>query len=92
MMKCVGNDELYIKLSVLEMGMDHSNTIEKFYPLDQTQMSEEIAKLFFEFLNHMEKLTDVIKSMAEKMQEMDKRIEALEKKRNEDDDKFTKVR
>ena len=40
----------------------------------------------------MEKLTDVIKSMAEKMQEMDKRIEALEKKRNEDDDKFTKVR
>ena len=50
---------------------------------------EEIAKLFFEFLNHMDKLTDVIESMAKKMQEMDKRIEALERKQrkeNEDDE------
>lgn len=50
---------------------------------------EEIAKLFFEFLRHMDKLTDVIESMAEKMQEMDKRIEALERKqrrKNENDE------
>lgn len=50
---------------------------------------EEIAKLFFEFLRHMDKLTDVIESMARKMEEMDKRIEALEHKqrrKNEDDE------
>lgn len=50
---------------------------------------EEIAKLFFEFLRHMDKLTDVIESMARKMEEMDKRIEALERKqrrKNEDDE------
>ena len=50
---------------------------------------EEIVKLFFEFLSHMDKLTDVIESMAKKMQEMDKRIEALERKqrrKNEDDE------
>ena len=37
----------------------------------------------------MEKLTDVIESMTHKMQEMDKRIEALEHKhhkKNEDDE------
>lgn len=51
---------------------------------------EEIAKLFFEFLNHMSKLTDVIESMAHKMEEMDKRIEALEHKphKNEDDEEW----
>lgn len=48
---------------------------------------EEIIKLFFEFLNHMGKLTDVIESMAKKMQEMDKRIEALERKSYKKDDK-----
>lgn len=62
----------------------------KFYLVDQIQMSEEeIAKLFFEFLRHMDKLTDVIESMARKMEEMDKRIEALERKqrrKNEDDE------
>lgn len=50
---------------------------------------EEIAKLFFEFLRHMDKLTDVIESMARKMEEMDKRIEALERKqrrKNENDE------
>ena len=50
---------------------------------------EEIAKLFFEFLRHMDKLTDVIESMARKMEEMDKHIEALERKqrkKNEDDE------
>lgn len=50
---------------------------------------EEIAKLFFEFLRHMDKLTDVIESMARKMEEMDKRIKALERKqrkKNEDDE------
>ena len=50
---------------------------------------EEIAKLFFEFLRHMDKLTDVIESMARKMEEMDKRIETLERKqrrKNEDDE------
>lgn len=50
---------------------------------------EEIAKLFFEFLEHIDKLTDVIESMARKMEEMDKRIEALERKqrrKNEDDE------
>ena len=50
---------------------------------------EEIAKLFFEFLRHMDKLTDVIESMARKMEEMDRRIEALERKqrkKNEDDE------
>ena len=50
---------------------------------------EEIVKLFFEFLRHMDKLTDVIESMARKMEEMDKRIEALERKqrkKNEDDE------
>lgn len=52
---------------------------------------EEIIKLFFEFLSHMDKLTDVIESMAHKMEEMDRRIEILEKKKDEDDDKFTKV-
>lgn len=37
----------------------------------------------------MDKLTDVIESMARKMEEMDKRIEALERKqrkKNEDDE------
>lgn len=62
----------------------------KFYLVDQTQMSEEeIAKLFFEFLRHMDKLTDIIEGMARKMEEMDKRIEALERKqrrKNEDDE------
>ena len=62
----------------------------KFYLVDQIQMSEEeIAKLFFEFLRHMDKLTDVIESMARKMEEMDKRIEALERKqrrKNENDE------
>ncbi|MBO7716520.1 MAG: hypothetical protein J6S85_23345 [Methanobrevibacter sp.] len=62
----------------------------KFYLKDLMKMSEEeIVKLFFEFLNHMDKLTDVIESMAKKMQEMDKRIEALERKqrrKNEDDE------
>ena len=62
----------------------------KFYLVGQIQMSEEeIAKLFFEFLRHMDKLTDVIESMARKMEEMDKRIEALERKqrkKNEDDE------
>ena len=50
---------------------------------------EEIAKLFFEFLRHMDKLTDVIESMARKMEEMDKRIKTLERKqrrKNEDDE------
>ena len=50
---------------------------------------EEIAKLFFEFLRHMDKLTDVIESIARKMEEMDRRIEALERKqrkKNEDDE------
>ena len=50
---------------------------------------EEIVKLFFEFLNHMEKLTNVIESMVRKMEEMDKRIEALEhkqRKKNENDE------
>lgn len=50
---------------------------------------EEIAKLFFEFLRHMDKLTDVIESIARKMEEMDKRIETLERKqrkKNEDDE------
>lgn len=35
----------------------------------------------------MDKLTDVIESMAKKMQEMDKRIEALERKSYKKDDK-----
>jgi len=50
---------------------------------------EEIAKLFFEFLRHMDKLTDVIESMARKMEEMDKCIKTLERKqrrKNEDDE------
>ena len=50
---------------------------------------EEIAKLFFEFLRHMDKLTDVIESMARKMEEMDRRITALERQQrrgNEDDE------
>lgn len=50
---------------------------------------EEIAKLFFEFLRHMDKLTDVIESMARKMEEMDKCIEALEckqRRKNEDNE------
>lgn len=50
---------------------------------------EEIAKLFFEFLKHIDKLTDVVESMARKMEEMDKRIEALERKqrrKNENDE------
>ena len=50
---------------------------------------EEIAKLFFEFLRHMDKLTDVIESMVRKMEEMDKRIKTLERKqrrKNEDDE------
>ena len=49
---------------------------------------EEIAKLFLEFLRHMDKLTNVIESMARRMEEMDKRIETLERKqrrKNEDD-------
>ena len=47
-----------------------------------------MVEIFFEFLKHMEKLTDVIESMAHKMEEMDDRIKALERKqrkRNEDD-------
>ena len=50
---------------------------------------EEIAKLFFEFLRHMDKLTDVIESMARKMEEMDERIQTLERKKrktNENDE------
>lgn len=72
------------------MGSDSLNTIGKFYLVDQTEMSEEeIAKLFFEFLRHMDKLTDVIEMMARKMEEMDRRIQALERKprkKNEDDE------
>ncbi len=52
---------------------------------------EKIAKLFFEFLRHMDKLTDVIESMARKMEEMDKLIKALERKqrrKNEDDEEW----
>lgn len=52
---------------------------------------EEIAKLFFEFLRHIEKLTDVIEIMARKMEEMDRRIQALEhkpRKKNEDDERW----
>lgn len=50
---------------------------------------EEIAKLFFEFLGHMEKLTNVIESVVREIEEMDKRIKALERKqrkKNEDDE------
>ena len=72
------------------MESDSLNTIGKFYLVDQTEMSEEeIAKLFFEFLRHMDKLTDVIEMMARKMEEMDRRIQALERKprkKNEDDE------
>ena len=72
------------------MESDSLNIIGKFYLVDQTEMSEEeIAKLFFEFLRHMDKLTDVIESMARKMEEMDERIQTLERKKrktNENDE------
>ena len=52
---------------------------------------EEIIKLFFEFLEHMNQLTDIIESMAHKMEEMDKRIKILEKKKDEDGNESTEM-
>ena len=51
---------------------------------------EEIAKLFFEFLRHMDNLTDVIESMARKMEEMDKRIKYLESQQQRKGPDFSK--
>lgn len=70
------------------MESDSLNIIGKFYLVDQTEMSDkEMVEIFFEFLRHIEKLTDVIEIMARKMEEMDRRIQALERKpRKKDED------
>lgn len=41
---------------------------------------DKIVELFFEFLKHMEDVTDVMDAMARKMKEMDLRIKTLENK------------
>ena len=72
------------------MESDSLNIIGKFYLVDQTEMTDkEMVEIFFEFLKHMEEITDVIESMARKMEEMDKRVKALERKKrktNENDE------
>lgn len=50
---------------------------------------EETAKLFFEFLKHMSNLTDIIESMAHKMEEMEMRISTLENNNRNNGNKFT---
>ena len=67
------------------MDQVHLNTIGKFYLVDLTEMTDkEMLDVFFEFLKHMEKLTDVIEWMAVKMEEMDRRIQNLESNIDED--------
>ena len=75
------------------MGSDSLNIIGKFYLVGKMEMETDnkIIEVFFEFLKHMEKMTDVIESMARKMEEMEIRIETLEhkkRKKNEDDSEW----
>ena len=57
----------------------------------EMEADNKIIEVFFEFLKHMEKMTDVIESMAKEMEEMDKRIRALERNQKEDGDKFAEM-
>lgn len=45
-----------------------------------------MVEIFFEFLKHIEEMTDVIESMAHKMEEMDRRIKVLERKPRKKDE------
>ncbi len=54
------------------------------------EAENKIIEVFFEFLKHLEKMTDTMESMAVKMQELELRITALEGnqyKKDEDDEK-----
>ena len=65
--------------------MINDDATTKFYLVDLTEMTDkEMLDVFFEFLKHMEKLTDVIEWMAMKMEEMDRRIQNLESNIDED--------
>ena len=75
------------------MDQAHLIIIGKFYLVGKMEMETDnkIIEVFFEFLKHMEKMTDVIESMARKMEEMEIRIETLEhkkRKKNEDDSEW----
>ncbi len=90
-MRCVSL-ERYVRLSGWKIDQEILNTIGKFYLVDQIQMEAEnkIIEVFFEFLKHLEKMTDTMESMAVKMQELELRITALEGnqyKKDEDDEK-----
>ena len=53
------------------------------------EAENKIIEVFFEFLKHLEKMTDAMESMAVKMQELELRITALEGKqykKDEDDE------
>lgn len=56
--------------------------------MDENEI-DKIAELFFEFLRHMENVTDVVEAMAKGMRDLNRRVEALERKqrkKNEDDE------
>lgn len=59
--------------------------------MDESEM-DKIAELFFEFLRHMEDVTDVVEAMAKGMRDLNRRVSDLEnksRKRNENDDDWT---